>query len=147
LRSYTAELLNAGIPEKYVIDMDIPGDAEQLKIECDERLIARALSNLFQNSMKHNPDGCTIKLALTYTDTAVCITASDNGVGVSGEKLRELNANTHYMESTDERLYLRHGLGLLIVRQIVKAHDGITEIKSDRTSGFSVSMIFPKHIL
>jgi signal transduction histidine kinase len=144
LRSHTAELLNAGISDKYTTDMGIPKDAEQLKIECDERLIARALSNLFQNSMKHNPDGCTIKLALTYTDTTICISVADNGVGISEEKLRELNANTHYMESADDKLNLRHGLGLLIVKQIVNAHNGTITIESAEGNGFGVSMVFQR---
>ena len=37
-------------------------------------------------------------------------------VRLSAEKLQELGEKPHYMESTDERLDLRHGLGLLLVR-------------------------------
>lgn len=55
---------------------------------------------------------------------------------LSAEKLQELGEKPHYMESTDERLDLRHGLGLLLVRQIVEAHDGTMEIKSTPRRGY-----------
>lgn len=117
-------LLNAGIPEQYSLETEISKDAETAVIECDARLISRAVSNLVQNSIHHNPQGCTISLRLSCPDTAILLTVADNGVGLSDEKLRELEEKPHYMESTDERLDLRHGLGLLLVRQIVEAHGG-----------------------
>ena len=44
------------------------------------------------------------------------------------------------MESTDEKLGLRHGLGLLIVRQVVNAHDGELEIDGAMQEGFSTTI-------
>ena len=67
---------------------------------------------------------------------------SDNGVGLSDEKWRELKEKPHYMESTDDRLDLRHGLGLILVRQIVEAHQGTMQIKSEHLMAFSVELIF-----
>ena len=46
------------------------------------------------------------------------------------------------MESTDERLDLRHGLGLLLVRQIVEAHDGSMKIDSVPMQGYKVTLSF-----
>ena len=43
------------------------------------------------------------------------------------------------MESTDERLDLRHGLGLLLVRQIVEAHGGT--LKLINRVGWGVEMM------
>ena len=142
LRSYAADLLNAGIPEKYSIETEISKDAEAAIIECDARLISRAINNLVQNSIHHNPQGCTIRLRLDCSDTAISLTVADNGVGLSAEKLRELEEKPHYMESTDERLDLRHGLGLLLVRQIVEAHDGTIKIESTPQSGYKTILLF-----
>ncbi|EOS65790.1 hypothetical protein C816_01644 [Oscillibacter sp. 1-3] len=142
LRSYAADLLNAGIGEKHSIGVDVSSEAETAVIECDARLISRAIGNLVQNSINHNPQGCDIFLSLDCSSEDVSITVADNGVGMSAEKLRELEEKPHYMESTDERLDLRHGLGLLLVRQIVEAHDGIMKIESTPQSGYKTILTF-----
>ena len=142
LRSYAADLLNAGIPEKCSLKMEISKDTETVVIECDARLISRAINNLVQNSINHNPQGCTISLGLIRSDTAIFLTVADNGVGLSAEKLRELEEKPHYMESTDERLDLRHGLGLLLVRQIVEAHGGTIEMESTPQNGYKTVLTF-----
>ena len=144
LRSYAADLLNTGIPEKYSLETEISKSAETAVIECDARLISRAINNLVQNSINHNPQGCNIGLCLTCSETGVFLTVADNGVGLSAEKLRELEEKPHYMESTDERLDLRHGLGLLLVRQIVEAHGGTVKIKSAPQSGYQTILTFQK---
>ena len=50
----------------------------------------------------------------------------------------------HYVESTDDRLDLRHGLGLILVRQIADAHNGTIQIESEEQKGCKVSLIFCK---
>ena len=143
LRSYAADLLNTGIGEKHSVEVEISPEAETAVIECDARLISRAIGNLVQNSINHNPQGCDIFLSLDCSSEDVSITVADNGVGISAEKMRELEEKPHYMESTDERLDLRHGLGLLLVRKIVEAHGGGTRIESAPQSGCQTALTFP----
>ena len=144
LRSYAADLLNAGIGEKYSVEVEISPEAETAVIDCDARLLSRAIGNLVLNSINHNPQGCDIFLSLVCSVEDVSITVADNGVGMSAEKLRELEEKPHYMESIDERLDLRHGLGLLLVRQIVEAHGGTMKIESAPQSGYKTILIFQR---
>lgn len=144
LRSYAADLLNAGIYDTYPLNIEITPEAEREVLECDARLISRALNNLVQNSIKHNPQGCKIKLILKKVENSLSITVEDNGVGLSSERLQELEKRPHYMESTDERLDLRHGLGLLIVREIISAHKGTLKIESVQPHGCKIILIFPQ---
>jgi signal transduction histidine kinase len=143
LRSYAADLPNAGISEKHSIEVEISPEAETAVIDCDARLISRAIGNLVQNSINHNPQGCHISLSLDCISENVSITVADNGMGLSAEKLRELEEKPHYMESTDERLDLRHGLGLLLVRQIAVAHGGEFKIENTAAQGCKMSLKFP----
>jgi len=143
LRSYGIDLINSGLPDFYSLEINISPDSENCMIECDAKLIARAVNNLVQNSIHSNPDGCTIILALQVTEGKLLLTVQDNGIGISAQKLEELKNKPHYMESTDDRLDLRHGLGLLLVRQIVEAHHGTTEIESKPQEGYKTNIYLP----
>ena len=144
LRSYLAELLNSGIPDGYTVDIEVPPDAEMAELNCDARLISRAVNNLVQNSIGHNPKGCDIKLSIDCTDTTISLIVADNGVGLTPEKMKELKERPHYMESMDERLDLRHGLGLLLVRQITEVHNGTMTIESGPMQGYRAILEFQK---
>lgn len=144
LRGYTAELLNAGFGGEYSVEIAISPDAENDMVEGDARLLSRAIGNLVQNSINHNPKGCTVRLSLDHLGQGSILTVADDGAGLSAEKLRKLEQRPHYMESTDERLDLRHGLGLLLVKQIVKAHGGQLEMESSPGCGFTTRLILQR---
>lgn len=143
LRSYVADLLNTGISDSYNIGIEITPDAENAVLECDTRLILRAINNLVHNSMKHNPQGCEINLSLSVSKNQLILAVTDNGTGLSAEKLQELEEKPHYMKSTDERLDLRHGLGLLIVQQVAAAHNGSFKLTNVTPQGCKADLIFP----
>lgn len=145
IRSYIAELLNTGVYDAYTLNIEIAPDAETAVLECDARLISRAINNLVQNSIKHNPQGCEIRLILEKEENFLLLTVADNGTGLSPEKLQELEEKPHYMESMDEGLDLRHGLGLLIVREIVTAHRGILTLESVLPHGCKVTLTIPNN--
>lgn len=142
VRSYVAELLNTGAYDAYTFHIEIAPEADAAVLECDARLISRAVNNLVQNSIRHNPQGCEIWLILEKNKNSLSLTVEDNGIGMSPEKLKELKEKPHYMESTDEQLDLRHGLGLLLVRQIAAAHKGALRIESVHPHGCKAALIF-----
>lgn len=76
-------------------------------------------------------------------ENGVTITISDDGIGVSADKLKDLNRKKYCMESSDENLNLRHGLGILLVRQIIEAHNGTMKIESAPQNGYQTVLTFP----
>ena len=83
LRSYAAELLNSGISDAYTIEIDIEPEAENALLDGDARLISRAIGNLVQNSIRHNPQGCSIRLSLENTGETLILTVADDGAGLT----------------------------------------------------------------
>ena len=75
-------------------------------------------------------------------ENTIQLIVQDDGIGLSEEKLQELKEKPHYLESTDERLDLRHGLGLVLVRQIVAAHEGTMTIDSKINCGCKIILTF-----
>lgn len=121
LRSVVAGFLNGGFSSRYSIDVEISENAQKAAVEGDEELLKRAVSNLIGNSVKHNSAGCAIKASLKR-DGAICtLSVSDNGTGFRQDILEGLKTSQAPVELQN------HGLGLTIVRQIIKAHHGTVE--------------------
>ncbi len=142
-RQAVCEFLDGGLEERYEIEFYASPEMESAAIEGDEALLKRALYNLLQNSTAHNPQGCRIDISVTGEETGIIITVADDGVGVSAEKLKELTTDRRRLESTDEKLNLRHGLGVLLVRQITEAHKGTMAMESEPLKGFKTVLTFP----
>ena len=143
-RQVVCEFLDSNLDNSFSIDFITDSDSELLYINGDETLLKRAITNLIQNSIGHNPSGCEITVSVSCNNQNATVIIADNGIGISALKLKELNTKTHYMESTDEKLNLRHGLGMLLVRQIVDAHHGVIKIESKPQEGFKTTLTFPQ---
>lgn len=143
IRQTTVEFINLNMDGKHEIIWLTDNSVRNCIIEMDKDLIKRAVGNLIQNAMHHNENGCNISINITYDHLFCTITVSDNGIGASKELIDSLNNMPHYMicdKSTNEQ---RHGLGLLIVKQIVDAHHGEVIISQSNVGGFEVSLKFP----
>ena len=145
-RQAVCEFLDGGLEEQYEISFFADPKSEPVSISGDEALLKRALHNLIQNSIVHNPQGCRISVSVQYREVDVMVEVADDGAGVSAEKLKELTASAGHLESTDERLNLRHGLGVLLVRQITEAHKGTLTLESAPQKGFKAALTFPPFI-
>lgn len=137
IRNVIVEFLNGGLDNIYNISFN---SYEKYLIEGDSTLIKRAISNLIQNSINHNPLGCNINLYIKSQAGKCSIYVVDDGLGVSDEKLDILKYSSHYITNSGTE---QHGLGLQIVKQIVKVHGGIIEFSSPNNKGLCVQITFP----
>ena len=142
-RRVVCEFLDGGLGERYEISFSNDQESESVLISGDEALLRRALGNLIQNSIVHNPQGCRIAVSVLCGEAGITMEVMDDGVGVSAEKLEALTSGNRRLESTDEKLDLRHGLGVLLVRQIAEAHKGTVAMESAPGKGFQTSLTFP----
>ena len=72
------------------------------------------------------------------------LSVEDDGVGISDEQLEKLRNTPHYMMSDNGTEEPRHGLGLLIVRQIMRAHRGDVSFGHSASGGFLAALQFPR---
>lgn len=137
LRNAIADSINNNLDDHYSIDLEISPAVKEMSVWGDEKLLERVISNLINNSIEHNIDGCTIFLRLDFEDGNCRITVNDDGKGFSPEAIHALNEPLAYSSET------RQGLGLTIVRQIIKTHGGTIKFSNLQPAGCSVSVDLP----
>ena len=144
IRQVIVDFMNTNIDDKFLIKWKTDDTLSACYINADKDLLKRAISNLIQNSINHNENGCVI-YASVYDDNNTCkICIEDSGIGASDEQIDRLNNTPHYMICDTNTAEQRHGLGLLIVKQIIKGHNGEILIDHSEYGGFKVVLIIPK---
>jgi len=108
-------------------------------LDLDANQIKQALYNLIKNAFQALPaSGGLIEISSHLTDYEVTLTIRDHGVGISPEMMGSLFEPFHSSKQSG------NGLGLLIVRRIIREHGGDIEIKSQQGKGTTVTLSFPR---
>lgn len=143
MRQTIANFINLQILDIYPVSLINDNFNSSLHLNGDPRLISRAIQNLLQNSIVHNPNGCTITIQLKSTVQELQIIIRDNGKGITKDDYDKLIHTPHYLICDNEVICQRHGLGLLIVQQIMDVHHGTFTISPVFEQGFETILTFP----
>lgn len=143
VRQVVVDFINMDMDDRYPIEWETDEALTFCPVNADRDLMKRAIGNLIQNSISHNGQGCKIYVRVTIQDCQCTITVADDGIGAAEGQLEKLNKAPHYMVCDENVADQRHGLGLLIVKQIVAAHGGTAAIGHSAYGGFCVEIILP----
>ena len=138
-RLAAGEALNSGLPQQYEIAFSEEHPGHAVRFEGDAALLRRMLDNLIRNSIVHNPQGCHISVTVSAEDGRCTCTVTDDGVGMDAARLEALNREAEVSSTQGGE----HGLGLKLVRQIVKAHGGTVRFRQAVPHGLEVFISIP----
>ncbi len=141
-RQAASDFLNDGLDDRYAITVQVLD--ESVLALGDERLLYRAVTNLVQNSIRHNPEGCAIELrTLRSPDERFCqFVVSDDGQGMPREDLSDV-VMLPYVAGRKRPSRNGHGLGLPMVARIARAHRGELILDSDSGAGLRAVLQLP----
>lgn len=109
----------------------------------DNTLFNRAFTNLLYNSVIHNAPDTIIKVSIKEEDK-IYIRIEDNGKGMAEEELKKLFER--YYRGTNSSVSVKgSGLGMAIAKQIIEAHEGEINVKSEPNVGTSIYIELPKY--
>ncbi|MBE2285818.1 MAG: PAS domain S-box protein [Prosthecobacter sp.] len=131
LRFLQPEIEQARVKLKLDLRTDLPS------MPLDPNQMKQAVFNLVRNACQAMPDGGTLTVSGTFTDYDVRLSFEDTGKGISAEQMNKLFQPFATTRSTGT------GLGLLIVRRIVREHGGEIDIESREGQGTRVSLWLP----
>lgn len=143
VRQVVVDFINMNLDEKYSIEWETDQSLMVCFANIDKDLIKRAVSNLIQNCINHNEQGCHIYVHVMVEDSKCTIVVVDDGIGATNEQIEKLNNAPHYMVCDENTTEQQHGLGLLIVKQIIAVHNGTIVIGHSSYGGFSVKLALP----
>ncbi len=105
----------------------------------DPNRIKQVFVNLLDNAFKYNKQGGLVDVEAIVDDGVLTINIADTGCGISPEDLPNVKKKFY-----KANLQVRgSGIGLAVVDEIVKLHNGIIEINSILNVGTTVTVIFP----
>lgn len=123
------------------VDVRLP--AELPSIAADREALGRAVWNLLDNAAKYSPPGAPIVLEAESARAGVVIRVRDQGPGIPASEhdliFDKFVRGAHARESGAKGT----GLGLAMVRHIVRAHRGEVRVESAPGEGATFSITLP----
>jgi signal transduction histidine kinase len=116
---------------------------ERLLANVDAPKLTMALTNLLNNAMRFTPGGGRLELGLERHGAEVWLRVRDNGVGLPADQLERVFDQFYQVEHHMTRRHEGMGLGLSIVRAVVRAHNGRVWAESagrDQGATFTIAL-------
>jgi len=105
--------------------------------------LSHAFINLLTNAIKHNPEGCEIRVTLKRAGRAIQFIVTDYGQGIPAEAIPHLFDRFYRVDRSRARTTGGSGLGLSIAKAIAEAHGGSIDVSSTLGKGTTFTLSLP----
>ncbi len=158
-----SELQSVGRDDKIILDAiveEVLADLEPLAVEknikligkCEDAtmigsdiLIYRLVYNLVENAIKYNHPLGQVTVTAYQRNKHVYLSVEDTGSGIPKELRERVFEPFFRVDKSRSRELGGVGLGLALVREIVRVHDSSICIKSGKTGGTIFEVTFAQH--
>ena len=158
-----SELQTVGRDDKIILDAiveEVLADLEPLAVEKNIKLIGkcenatmigsdiliyRLVYNLVENAIKYNHPLGQVTVTAYQRNKHVYLSVEDTGSGIPKELRERVFEPFFRVDKSRSRELGGVGLGLALVREIVRVHDGSICIKSGKTGGTIFEVTFAQH--
>jgi signal transduction histidine kinase len=120
----------------------------ELPVEADPPRMRQVIGNLYDNAIKYGEPGTDVLVDGAFRpgpDARVELAVTNRGVPIPADELERIwNRLYRGIGAGDRRDGL--GLGLALVKAIVKAHRGDVEVESSRVDGTRFRITLPSNV-
>ena len=117
-------------------------ECEPVTMTGSDILIYRLVYNLVENAVKYNMDGGQVTVTCKEWDKHIHIRVSDTGKGIPEELRSRIFEPFFRVDKSRSRELGGIGLGLALVNEIDRVHEGSIEIKGNRAGGTDFEIEF-----
>ena len=137
LDSYRFQIEQNGFAFEENISPDIP------PVNVDREAIARSLLNLVNNALKYSKDRKFIGVSLYRANGSVKLEVCDHGIGIPPNEQEKIFEKFYRCGDPLVHNIKGSGLGLSLVRHIVRAHGGDVQVESAPEKGSKFTIALP----
>ncbi len=112
-------------------------------VQGEEDRLVQMLTNLIDNAIKYGKPG-PVTVSLTAEKGEWVLTVTDRGPGIPAEHLPRLTERFYRVDTARSRRLGGTGLGLALVKHILRRHGGRLEIESRPGAGTTVAVRLPR---
>lgn len=141
LEETVAEAQHRVAHEGFTIRVELSGPLPMIHL--DAEAIRQALGNLIDNSVKYSGSSRQVIVSGSRHNGHVVIAVQDFGIGIEAGETGKVFDRFYRGGHELTRTVKGTGLGLTLVKQIVEAHAGVVEVRSEPGRGSTFSMRFP----
>ncbi|MBN2540513.1 MAG: HAMP domain-containing histidine kinase [Bacilli bacterium] len=128
--------------EKKDIHLDIIKPNFSTKIRSNQTMMIRVFSNLITNAIKYNVENGSIEISFQAKNNDLIIDVKDTGIGISKEKIDKI-FDPFYRADESRTQTDSLGLGLSLVREVVRIHGGEITVSSEEHVGTTFRVRLP----
>lgn len=119
------------------------GCCGELYMTGSDILIYRVVFNLVENAIRYNRDGGSVYVSVNKRDTNAVIAVRDTGRGIAPEYIERVFEPFFRVDKSRSRELGGVGLGLALVREIVRLHAGSIAVSESNEEGTTFEVVFP----
>lgn len=116
------------------------GDADDMTVEGNDYLLKVALANIIENGCKYS-DNHSVDVKIIPEGKELVLHFTDTGKGIPEEDIEKIFEP--FKRGSNVQSISGHGIGLSLVRGIVKNYNGILKLSSRLGKGTEVTIILP----
>jgi len=115
-------------------------DSDQMLVNGDESLLKVAVSNLIDNACKYSSEN-SVEILIRQSGKMIEVIFTDRGIGIPEVDLKKVFEP--FYRSSNALTYRGSGIGLQLVNQIIKSHNGEIRLTSKVGAGTEVVIMLP----
>ena len=112
------------------------------EVYVDTDMWERIILNLISNAFKYSNEG-EIGIDITQSDGMVYVAVSDTGIGIPADQIERIFDRFYRVENTSGRSQEGTGIGLAMVKELVKLHHGTIVVVSEPKKGSTFTVSIP----
>ncbi len=106
-----------------------------------ERLMWHTLNNLIVNAVRYSPTGSQVTVTVRHVDHTIVLSVADEGMGIAPDDIPHLFEP--FFRGNNAMQHFGTGLGLSVVNEAVRAHEGQVFVESILLKGTTITIQLP----